>query len=359
VRALAEKPTSADAGERSGSGEASRDGAADALSAAEAAKLKADAEQRARDAEVASLEQQLAATEAEVGGGARALGLLQDRARQADAELAAADHQALHLDRDVAVKAKTLEMLPLAAQHIAQLQGVCAASAQKLQDLGGEWEKHRAPLVASLRAKRDFATSRRARCKAMVAEMQKCRVEMQAMAKEVRAKEDQAAQLEDELAKLPQNVNRTLYTYRIMDIIGSIAKQKKEIDKIIAEVAAVQKDINATGEKLSRAEVLADEKIFSYAKQEAHKKDQQVVSCYRHFGDLRARFDDLVGVIEAVGKREADSRDLSRKTEQLAERVSKNNTARIVEDLRQVQQENAGLVQQLRALKAAATQADP
>ena len=327
-----------------------------ALSAADAAKAKAENEQRARDADVASLEQGLVATEASLADGARALALLQDRARQAEAELASAEQQGSQLEKDVIVKTKTLEMLPKAQEHITALEGLCAASAQKLMDLGSEWEKHRAPLVATLRAKRDFATTRRARCKAMVAEMQKCRGEMQAMAKEVRGKEEQAALLEEELAKLPQNVNRTTYTYRIMDIISSIAKQKKEIDKIITEVATVQKEINATSEKLSRAEVLADEKIFSYAKQEANKKDQQVVSCYRHFGDLRARFDDLVGVIEAVGKREAESSDLSRKTEQLQERVSKNNMARIVADLKQVQEENAGLVQQLRAMKAAANQ---
>ena len=333
----------------------SEGGAAEvAMSAADAAKAKAENEQRARDADVASLEQGLEATEASLADGARSLALLQGRARQAEAELAAAEQQGSQLEKEVIVKSKTLEMLPKAQEHIVALEGLCAASAQKLMDLGSEWEKHRAPLVATLRAKRDFATTRRARCKAMVAEMQKCRGEMQAMAKEVRGKEDQAALLEDELAKLPQNVNRTLYTYRIMDIISSIAKQKKEIDKIITEVAAVQKEINSTSEKLSRAEVLADEKIFSYAKQEANKKDQQVVSCYRHFGDLRARFDDLVGVIEAVGKREAESSDLSRKTEQLQERVSKNNMARIVADLKQVQEENAGLVQQLRAMKAAA-----
>ena len=58
-------------------------------------------------------------------------------------------------------------------------------------DLGEEWEKHRAPLVASLRAKRDFASQRRARARAKVEEMKRCRAEMQAMASDVRAKEEQ------------------------------------------------------------------------------------------------------------------------------------------------------------------------
>jgi hypothetical protein len=97
---------------------------------------------------------------------------------------------------------------------------------------------------------------------------------------------------------------------------------------------------------------VADEKIFSTAKLEANKKDAAMVQCYRHLGDLRARFDDLVGCISDIGKRENDARSLEGKTEQLTERVSKNNTERILADLAQVQAENAGLVAQLRALKA-------
>jgi Mg2+ and Co2+ transporter CorA len=172
------------------------------------------------------------------------------------------------------------------------------------------------------------------------------------MAGEVREKEEQARVMGEELAKMPKNVNRTLYTYRIMDIIASIAKQKREIEKIILEVQRVQKDINATGERLSRAEAMADEKIFSTAKLEANKKDASMLQAYRHLADLRARFDDLVAAISDVGKREAEARDLEAKTDQLAERVTKNNTERILDDLRQVQQENAALVAQLRALKS-------
>lgn len=323
------------------------------VSPQEAARLKAEAEQRARDAELAALEASVAATEAAVSGGARAVGLLKDRCRQVEADLNGTEAGGANLEREVRVREKTLEMLPQAPEHIAKLQGICQASAAKLVALGEEWEKHRAPLVASLRAKRETGAARRARAKAMVEEMKRYRAEMQAMANEVRGKEEQAKAMADELSALPKNVNRTLYTYRIMDIINSIAKQKKEIEKIILEVQRVQKDINSTGERLSRAEALADEKIFSTAKLEANKKDVAMVDSYRLFSDIRARFDALVTAIEATGKRETETRDLEAKAEQLAERVSKNNTERILADLRQVQEENAGIVKELRAIKAA------
>jgi len=57
---------------------------------------------------------------------------------------------------------------------------------------------------------------------------------MATMADEIRDKEERRRLLEEEYNKIPKNINRSLYTYRIIDIIGSIAKQKKGIDRIIA-----------------------------------------------------------------------------------------------------------------------------
>ena len=174
---------------------------------------------------------------------------------------------------------------------------------------------------------------------------------MHRTAPQVRDKDERAKLLQDELEKMPKNVNRNLYTYRIMDIINSIAKQKAEIDKIIQDVRQVQKDINSIGERLQRAEVLAGEKIFVKANQA--KKDPAMVQSYRYLSDLRAKFDDLIDVVSGIGRKESDARDLEGKTAQLLERVSKNNIERILEDLGQVQAENQTLIAQIRAKKNA------
>jgi hypothetical protein len=51
---------------------------------------------------------------------------------------------------------------------------------------------------------------------------------------DIAEREERAKLLEEEYAKLNKSINRNMYTYRIIDIINSIAKQKKGIDQIIA-----------------------------------------------------------------------------------------------------------------------------
>lgn len=130
-------------------------------------------------------------------------------------------------------------MLNRASENIQKLQAICAQSARKLMELAQEWETHRRPLIDAIRAKQDAKNRRKERCKAMVEEMKKYRSEMQGMLADLREKEDRQALLEEELNKLPKNINRTLYTYRIMDIISSINKQQAEISRIVADIGYV------------------------------------------------------------------------------------------------------------------------
>ena len=73
--------------------------------------------------------------------------------------------------------------------------------------------------------------ARRATCRAMVEEMKRCREEMVRMVQDIKEKQERAQVLSEEMSKLPKNINRNIYTHRILDIISSIAKQNKEIDK--------------------------------------------------------------------------------------------------------------------------------
>jgi hypothetical protein len=60
----------------------------------------------------------------------------------------------------------------------------------------------------------------------------------------------------------------------------------------------------------------------------------------------------VASAISDIGKTETESRDLETKTEQLLDRVSKNNIDRILNDLKQVQEENQALIQQIKAKRA-------
>jgi hypothetical protein len=68
----------------------------------------------------------------------------------------------------------------------------------------------------------------------MVENMQKLKVEMQGLVEAVRDKEELAKRLQSEFDKMPKEVNRSIYTRRIMDIIKQVRKQKQGIAKVRA-----------------------------------------------------------------------------------------------------------------------------
>jgi hypothetical protein len=70
------------------------------------------------------------------------------------------------------------------------------------------------------------------RCRGMVENMQKLKVEMQGLVEAVRDKEELAKRLQSEFDKMPKEANRGIYTRRIMDIIKQVRKQKQGIAKV-------------------------------------------------------------------------------------------------------------------------------
>jgi hypothetical protein len=74
-----------------------------------------------------------------------------------------------------------------------------------------------------------------------------------------------------------------------------------------------------------------------------------MVDTYRRLRALRVNFDNLIDAVTKIGQQEKNSRDLETKIDQETTRVSSNNMDRIVNDLQQVQNENAQLLQQIKS----------
>ena len=251
------------------------------------------------------------------------------------------------LKRDVLVKEKTLEMLPRAAENIEKLQNICGDSSTRLLNLSAEWEKHRHPLLAKLREVKGTKGRRKERCKEMIEEMRKAREEMVSMIQELKQKQERAQHLTDELEKLPKNINRALYTHRIMDIIQSISKQNVDIDKITSDIREIQKTINTNTLALQRADAIAEELIYSAANKP--RPDQVVVNTYRQLKNLRSKFDNMNVILNRVGSAEKQSRDLEVRIDQEMQRVSLNNFDKLREDLKLIRKDNDILIKQLKA----------
>jgi hypothetical protein len=169
------------------------------------------------------------------------------------------------------------------------------------------------------------------------------------MVQDIKEKQERAQVLSEEMSKLPKNINRNIYTHRILDIISSIAKQNKEIDKIVSDIRDIQKTINNNSSAVSRADAVAEELIFSAAN--AQGSDPATVDTYRRLRTLRSKFESLLQSVSKQGQLEKQNRDLEKKVDQEQSRVSQHNFERIRQDLEQVLKDNNSLVSQIKAYK--------
>lgn len=314
---------------------------------AAARRQKQEEEEKEREAELETLKKQVHDGQSVIETNERLLYNATSKMRQLESELAALLAEGDNYERELTVKKKTLEMLPSAVDNIAKLQVICGASAKRMMTLAQEWESHRRPLVAQLRAKRSSKAARRQKCRLMVEEMKKCREDMINMVQDLKDKQERSQLLTEEMQKLPKNINRALYTHRIMDIIAQITKQKKDIDKITDDIRTIQKTINSTQQAMQRADAVAEELVYSAAN--ASGSDPATVETYRRLRALRAKFDDLIATVGKIGQAEKASRDLETKVDQEINRVSSNNVDRIKADLDSVIKENAQLVAKIKA----------
>eukprot|EP01038_Epipyxis_sp_PR26KG_P006336 gene6336-8723_t len=226
-------------------------------------KAQEEQEDISRQKELDSIKSLILASTAQADSYVKNQSIITSKSRHLESELARFLAEAEILENEILIKKATLKMLPEASDNIVQLQNICSAGSARLMQLAQEWEKHRRPLLEKYREIRANKNKRRARCRELVDDMKKLREEMIGMIQDLKDKQDRSVILQEEMSKLPKNINRALYTHRIMDITSQIVKQNKDIDKITADIREVQKTINSNTSILQRADAIAEELIFS------------------------------------------------------------------------------------------------
>lgn len=230
---------------------------------------------------------------------------------------------------------------------IVRLQEACDKGTQKLKMLEAEWDSVQAPLIEELALKERRKAARMGKVAAMLEEMEKYRELMLPMVQDLKEKQQRAEILQEETSKLNKNLNRALYTHRILDITQSIAKQNKEIVKITADIRDLQKTINLNSNTLSRADAIAEELIFKAA---SDTSDSAMVDTYRRLKTLRSSFESVLNALSEIGLIEKQHRDLETKIEVEKGRVATMNFERISSDLQAVQVENQKLLADVKAM---------
>uniref|UniRef100_A0A3Q2QVP4 Coiled-coil domain-containing protein 22 n=1 Tax=Fundulus heteroclitus TaxID=8078 RepID=A0A3Q2QVP4_FUNHE len=238
------------------------------------------------------------------------------------------------------VKKKTIDLLPDADNNLQKLQSEVEESASRVVNLASQWEKHRAPLIEELRRLREICSSKSS---TKLSEIKSLHEKIRMATEEAKKKEESYKQLVTELESLPQDVSRSAYTQRILEIVGNIKKQKEEITKILSDTKELQKEINSLTGKLDRTFAVTDELVFKDA-----KKDESVRKSYKYLAALHENCNQLIQTIEDSGTILREIRDLEEQIE--TENCNKTvaNLERIQDDYKAIRQENSALAAKVR-----------
>jgi hypothetical protein len=377
--------------------------AATAEAAAIAAEAEADKEEEAkkerlrREADLASMEERMREIMSQISVLSKTRESNVAKSKALENQVQTQLRMKKELEAEYKLKKKTLDLLPNAEANIEKLKTICDESGSRLLELASEWEKHRVPLIEAIRDIKQGMGRRKGECKWKVGEIKRMRDEMRSMAVSIREAEERHKLLLVELEKMPKNINRAVYTYRILDIIKQIGKQKVEIARIIDDIRQVQKETNAVAQTLQRQENVTDDHVYRAAKDNKNSSngggDSAYVQSYKLLTKVRERFDDMVSsvflfflifpshswspdltpppppyspplrllffflfffpsllcaVTEEVGKMEGNTRDTDSRAKALAARNTALNFERIKSDLNQVKKENKELLSKLK-----------
>ncbi|XP_019204888.1 coiled-coil domain-containing protein 22 [Oreochromis niloticus] len=246
-------------------------------------------------------------------------------------------------EEKIQVKKKTIDLLPDADNNLLKLQGLVEASAKRVVNLASQWEKHRAPLVDEYRRLKDICSSKDVESSKKLSEIKSLHEKIRVSTEEAKKKEDAYKQLVTELENLPQDVSRSAYTQRILEIVSNIKKQKEEITKILSDTKELQKEINNLTGKLDRTFAVTDELVFKDA-----KKDETVRKSYKYLAALHENCNQLIQTIEDTGTILREIRDLEEQIETENGNKTVANLERILEDYKAIRQENASLAAKVR-----------
>jgi len=162
------------------------------------------------------------------------------------------------------------------------------------------------------------------------------------MGEEMKQKNEKYKALLDQYRELPKEVNRGIYTRRILDIVKNVKKQKAEIDKVLLDMKHLMKEITLVTDTLTRSFAVTDELMFADA-----KKDDLSKQAYRDFVTMDECFKKLIATIEETGETSNTIMQLEIKIGQMQAKVDTLNVERLEQDYQAMKKENQKLLLQL------------
>mmetsp|Transcript_11380 Transcript_11380/g.34269 ORF Transcript_11380/g.34269 Transcript_11380/m.34269 type:complete len:627 (+) Transcript_11380:68-1948(+) len=300
----------------------------------------------AREAEIGGLESQLETSTEKLTELKSGIATYIEGIARMEEEAADLDEKNAEREEEYTTRKKVLDLLPDAENNIARLKQIVESSAKRIQAVGGKWQGKRAELLATYRQLRHAQGDAEAAAKVQLEQIKVIRGEMKDVADRIKERDTSSKQLQVNLESVQDQMGRTSYTRRIMELVRNIGKQKDDIDKVLIDTRAVQKDISQLQEKIGRIYAETEEFIFKNT-----KKDEASRRIYKLLVSLHETCEGIIGVVDGTGQILREVRELDEKIEAESNKNMDESLQRITSDLQTMKKENAQLVAQLRGAK--------
>ena len=220
-----------------------------------------------------------------------------ERQNQLKTEL---EQELADLKRAADIKKKVLKLLPDGEENIVKLEAMLKENRAHLSLLEEEWKSHRDPLLKQKEARARVLQLQEKTMARKKNEVQTMREETLRMDQDIVRQEKLAEKLSVELDGLSKDINRKMYTVRIVDIIKQVRKQDKEIGRVIDDIRELQREINTLSQKLKRTEAVTDDTVFRIS--DKKKSELSYVKAYRLLTEMRQHFGKLIDFATETGK---------------------------------------------------------
>ncbi|XP_066154513.1 coiled-coil domain-containing protein 22-like [Euwallacea fornicatus] len=213
------------------------------------------------------------------------------------------------------IKQKTLAILS-SEENKAKLRNLIQKAERRFVDLSEQWNDVQTPLLEEHKTLKSSISSDGLKYHNEQIKLQNLKKTYKNMIADFKQKCILEENLMEGCKELNKKNNRAAYTKRILEIVGNIKKQNKEIQKILADTRQVQKDINNLTGQLDRSFTLCDEIIFHDC-----KRDESARRAYKYLAALR---EECNGILQAVSDMGQSERELRNLEEQIETEKSKN-----------------------------------
>ncbi|XP_066257152.1 coiled-coil domain-containing protein 22 homolog [Euwallacea similis] len=231
------------------------------------------------------------------------------------------------------IKRKTLAILS-SDENKAKLKNLIQKAERRFVDLSEQWNDVQTPLLEEHKTLKSSISSDGLKYHNEQTKLQNLKKTYKNLVIDFKQKCVLEENLMEECKELNQKNNRAAYTKRILEIVGNIKKQNKEIQKILADTRQVQKDIHNLTGQLDRSFTLCDEIIFHDC-----KRDESARRAYKYLAALREECDGILQAVSDMGQSERELRNLE---EQIEIEKSKNvneKLEKVQSDLTEIKKE--------------------